>query len=72
MTTAAHKPLEAITAHAELLLDHITPDTSTSQRLYTAGYARRAAELVDEHLATVNAQTDRDHIWHSRKNGYGS
>ncbi|MEV5915789.1 hypothetical protein AB0M00_43770 [Streptomyces chartreusis] len=66
---AAAMPLEAITAHAELLLDHLGPDASVAQRLYTAGYARRAAELVDEHLATVNAQSDQEQTRLARKQG---
>lgn len=66
---AAVMPLEAITAHAELLLDYLGPDASLGQRLYTAGYARRAAELVDEHLATVNAQTDDAQTRLARKEG---
>ncbi|MCL8016927.1 hypothetical protein [Streptomyces sp. AS02] len=66
---AAAMPLEAVTAHAELLLDHIGHDASDAQRLYTAGYARRAAELVAEHLATVAAQSEDAQTRLARKQG---
>lgn len=66
---ATHTPLEGITAHANLLLDHITPNTGHGQRLYTAGYAHRAAELVAEHLAIVNAESDLAQTWLDRKQG---
>lgn len=69
--TATHT-LDQLKAHALTLIDHITPTSSTAQRLYTAGYARRIAELADEHAADIADQTHRAHTWHSRKNGYGS
>lgn len=66
------EPLTTLKARAIALIDHITPTTSAAQRLYAAGYARRVAELADEHAADIADQTHRDHKWHSRKNGYGS
>lgn len=61
--------LLAVKANADTLLDNLGPDASDGQRLYTAGYARRTAELLDEHLATVNAQADDAQTRLARKEG---
>lgn len=66
------EPLTTLKTRAVALIDHITPASSAAQRLYTAGYARRVAELADEHAADIAIDTDRGHKWHSRKKGYGS
>jgi len=63
-----HHP-EVVQAHAQLALDFITPTSTPQQRMYTAGYARAALEVIQYHLATKTTQTDKAQKWWARKNG---
>ncbi|MEW1565781.1 hypothetical protein AB0454_22680 [Streptomyces sp. NPDC093509] len=63
-----HHP-ETIQANANLAIDFVTPNSSQATRMYAAGYAKSAVEILNDHIAAKTTQTAKALKWWDRKNG---